>query len=254
MTTGRKIVSAVVALVVVALLGGLVLSRLGGTGNVSSANPTPSPSPTASPLAVHEGALEPGRYFISPFRTGSGFGMCMNQPGCSEAPADDSIRFTFAVPEGWAGVGNDSIWLAGPGNAAPAGAGMLFERGGWLYGDPCHPGSAPDIEVGPTVDDFANALANHPELDVTDPVPTTLAGYSGKYVDLQVPNDLSDCPGNYYPWEPGLYAQGPGHRWHLWILDVNGIRVVVQSTDYAGTSADDQAALAAIVNSVAIEP
>ena len=112
----------------------------------------------------------------------------------------------------------------------------------------------PDIPVGPTVDDFANALADHPLLEVTTPVDVTLAGYSGKYVDLQVPSDISACPSSYRPWEPGIYAQGPSHRWHLWILDVDGVRVVVTTTDYAGTSPQRQAELQAIVDSIQIEP
>lgn len=84
-----------------------------------------------------------------------------------------------------------------------------------------------------------------------DPVDVTLAGYSGKYLDLQVPADLAGCE-IYWPFEPGMYAQGPGHRWHLWILDIDGLRFVVQSTDYPGTSPEHRAELQAIVDSVEI--
>ena len=52
------------------------------------------------------------------------------------------------------------------------------------------------------VDDFANALADHPLLDVTDSAAVTLAGYSGKHLDLQVPADLSKCE-VYRPSNPG---------------------------------------------------
>jgi hypothetical protein len=110
------------------------------------------------------------------------------------------------------------------------------------------------VEVGPSVDEFASAIADHPLLEATDPVAATLGGYSGKYIDLQLPMDLTGCATSYYPWEPGIYAQGPGHRWHLWILDVDGVRVVVQATDYAGTSAENRAEIAAIVQSIQIEP
>ena len=71
-------------------------------------------------------------------------------------------------------------------------------------------------------------------LEVTTPVDVTLAGYSGKYVELQVPADIAACD-QYRPWEPWYYAQTPGERWHLWILDVDGVRVVVQSMDHAET-------------------
>jgi hypothetical protein len=140
---------------------------------------------------------------------------------------------------------------------------MIMGRGGWLHSDPCVTddqiqldGAPVDVPVGPTVDDFANALAQHPLLDVTDPVDVTLAGYSGKYIDLQVPTDISACPTSYFPWEGGrsLYAQGPDHRWHLWILDVDDVRVVIQTGDYAGTAPQRQTELVAIVNSIRIEP
>jgi hypothetical protein len=110
--------------------------------------------------------------------------------------------------------------------------------------------------VGPSVDDFANAIATHPLLDATTPVAVTLAGYSGKYLDLQLPADVSACQpnGEFWPFEPGVYAQGPSHRWHLWILDVDGIRVVVQSMDYATTPSKQVTELQAIVNSIQIDP
>ena len=131
----------------------------------------------------------------------------------------------------------------------------MILRGGGLYSDPCHSTPPPDIAVGPTVDDFANAIAAHPLLDATTPVDIKLAGYSGKYIDLQLPADVKTCTnGEFFPFEPGLYAQGPSHRWHLWILDVHGVRVVVQSMDFADTSAQRRAELQAIVDSIKIEP
>jgi len=90
----------------------------------------------------------------------------------------------------------------------------------------------------------------------------TLGGYSGKRVDLQLPSDpeFARCTEGFYVWEEdppapgGVYAQGPGNRWHVWILDVDGVRVVILANDYAGTSAQDQAEWQAIVNSIQIQP
>ena len=148
------------------------------------------------------------------------------------------------------------VWLADKGMDRPDGAGLLVGRGAWLLSDPCTKAEhaiAPDIKVGPTVEDFANAIADHPLLDTTDPVDVTLAGYSGKYIELTVPADISMCE-VYRPFDPGLFAQGPGHQWHLWILDVDGLRFVIQSTDYPGTSAKHRSELQAIVVSIKIEP
>jgi len=251
MNNAWKLAIAAAAVVVVALVGINLLPGNGGivAGPGPSPTPTPSPSPTAAPspspsTVILEGPLEAGTYTVAPFWHG-------------EAPGDYTIRFTYTVPDGWAGIAGSDVVLADAsgGNLPPGGAGLGGNLGGGLYSDPCwtDPNKGPTvIPVGPTVDDFATALVDHPLLDVTTPVDVTLAGYSGKYVDLQVPSDITACTA-YYPWDPNIYAQGPGHRWHLWILDVKGMRVVVQSTDYPGTSPAHQAELRAMVDSIKID-
>jgi hypothetical protein len=132
---------------------------------------------------------------------------------------------------------------------------LHFLRGGWLFSDPClKADTLPDVEVGPTAGDFVDALVAHPRLDVTTPVDVTLGGYSGKYVDLQVPSDISACAESYFPWGPAFYAQGPNHRWHIGSLDVDDVRLVIQSGDFAGTLPRDLAEMRTIVESIQIEP
>ena len=237
----------------------------GGSASPIAASPSPAapstaPTATTSPpsaaastavASIHDGPLAAGTYRMGQWDTGCG----ERQPGCSPSPAHDAVPVTVTVPDGWEGI-IGTIWLAGKGNGAPDGAGLLIGRGAWLLTDPCTKAEhaiPPDIEVGPGVDDFANAIADHPLLEATDPVDVTLAGYSGKYLDLQVPADISKCE-VYRPWDPGIFAQGPSHKWHLWILDVDGLRFVIQSTDYPGTSAKHRAELQAIVDSIKIEP
>ena len=145
---------------------------------------------------------------------------------------------------------------------------MLFGRGGWLYtvSQVCA-GSGPDptgpnIPTGTTVDEFVTALVDHPDLDVTSPVDVTLGGYSGKYLELRAPantttDELGPDPSGcnyYFVWEPGIYAQGPNALWRIWVLDVDGVRVVVRGDSFPGTSPQVQAQLAAIVDSIQIEP
>lgn len=273
MNNAWKLAIAAAAVVVVALVGINLLPHSGGVGGPGpspTSNPTQTPlrSPIASPSASNvpadfpDSPLPAGSYTVAPFAAGTDR-LCHAPPqaGCSETADDDAMRVTITVPDGWSGVGN-GIWLTGPGNGLPDGAGLLFARGSWLLSDPCKYIAA-DIPVGPTVANFVDAVTNHPLLDTTTPVDVTLAGYSGKYFDLQIPADISKCEtetGNpssgpiYRPWEPGIYAQGPGQRWHLWVVDVDGIRVVVQSSDYSGTSAAHRAELQAIVDSIQIEP
>jgi hypothetical protein len=248
--------AAIVVIAVFAVTGCTTGQPPGGGSASPSLAPTPTtspPSPAASTAvaSIHDGPLVAGTYRIPQWDTGCG----ERQPGCSPSPAHDAVRMTLTVPDGWEGI-MGTIWLAEKGNGAPDGAGLLVGRGAWLLSDPCTKAQhaiPPDVAVGPSVDDFAKALADHPVLDVTDPVDVTLAGYSGKYLDLHVPPDISMCE-VYRPWDPGIFAQGPSHQWHLWILDVDGLRFVVQSTDYRGTSAKHRAELQAIVDSIRIEP
>lgn len=246
MNNTLKLALAAAAVVVVVLAGITLLSRLPGVGQ-------PQPTPEQSAGAFIEGPLAAGRYATVPF---TGPGLCMEPPqsGCVESALDDRIRIAFTVPDGWSAIGDAGLALTVGGDAAPSGAGLILMRGGGLYSDGCHSTPPPDMPVGPTADDFAAALAAHPLLDVTTPVATRLGGYSGKYVDLQIPADITACTDHYWPWEPGLYAQGPSQRWHLWIIDVEGTRVVVQSMDYPGTPASVQAQLRAIVDSITIHP
>jgi hypothetical protein len=133
---------------------------------------------------------------------------------------------------------------------------VFFWRAARLYSDPCRPegdAASADIPVGSSVGDLVTALVDHPSLDVTAPVDVTLAGYSGKYVDLKVPDDISDCD-KYRPMDAHIYAQGPGHRWHMWVLDVDGVRVVVETDDYAGTPPRRLAEVQAILDSLVITP
>jgi hypothetical protein len=226
----------------------------------------------ATDYAPDAGWLDPsilgvGQNEVSPF--GGEHTVCVvpPQPGCRETDRD-GVGFTFTVPDGWAwndadsGVdsrGKDvsSSGLIKPvtGTAAPQGMRLQFLRGGWLFSDPCRTVDArPDIRVGPTASDFADALAAHPRLDVTTPVPVTLGGYRGKYLDLQVPSDIAACTKGYHPWAPAYYAPGPAQRWHIWSLDVDGVRVVILSEDFAGTSALDVAEMRAIIESIQINP
>lgn len=265
MNNSLGIAVAAAAVVAVAVVGINLMPEQGGGGPGTSPTASPSTSSSAPPVKSSPAALEPepvitgplaaGTYLVNP-STGPAWTACPDAttPGCSDPPEADSIRFTITVPEGWA-WGPGGLWLAEEEAAPPSGASVGFGRGSWLHSDPCRTDTAlPDVPVGPTVDDFANALAGNDLLDATAPVDVTLAEYSGKYVEVQAPADLSACPTSYFLWEPGIYAQGPSFRWHLWILDVEGVRVVVQSTDYPGTSPQHRAEQQAIVDSITIEP
>ena len=205
MNSALKLALAAAAVVVVALVGINLMQQGGGVGGpVPSSTPTASPSATAL-AAMPEGPLPAGTYAFMPFRTGPGLDSTCPQPapsGCVDPGAPTSMQVRLTVPDGWDSF-EQGVWIGD--NAPPGGAALGFGRGGWLYSDPCrNPDVAdPDVSVGPLVDDFVNALADHPLLDTTDPVDITVDGYAGKSIDLQVPDDISQCE-VYRPWQPNI--------------------------------------------------
>ncbi|TAK01270.1 MAG: hypothetical protein EPO36_05855 [Chloroflexota bacterium] len=230
--------AAVVAVAVVAI--NLLPGRGSGTGSVP---PTPSMSPTVPPSPSMNPTPEPTASLVAHSL----------RPCCYEDdPRFDSMTFAIMAPPSW-GVFEESGVLFD--NDPPAGAYFGLYGGGNLFSEPCltDEDAGADVPVGPTVDDFVTALVDHPTLDVTDPVDVTLAGYSGTYLDLTIPDDISECV-RYVPTDRHIYAQGPGQRWHMWILDVDGTRVLVETNDYPGTSAETLAEEQAIVESLVITP
>jgi hypothetical protein len=163
------------------------------------------------------------------------------------------MQMTITVPDGWSGNDSAGVWLDD--NAPPGGAALGFNRGGWLFSEPCRKPDTgdPDVPVGSSVDNFVNALASHPILDTTEPTDVAVDGYRGKAIDLVVPDDISQCEA-YRPWVPMIYAQGPGHLWHLRVLDVDGNRIIIGTMDYAATDPQRRTELQAMVDSIQIEP
>ena len=272
MNSALKLGLAATAVVVVALVGITLLPRNGGVGasgtsptSAPTASPTPTPTqtvtptPPASPAVLTEfphGPLTAGAYTVAPFGSPD-TNVCPDEPSplCIEPDEGDSVRFTVTVPARWEGLGANWIFAPTEGGTAD----LLLDRGAWLLADPCQTTPA-DIPVGPTVADFVDAIAAHPILDTTAPVDVTLAGYSGKYLELQGPAVMSTesspdpkCP-VYRPWDHSIYMQGPSHRWRLWVLDVDGARVVIQGMDYPGTPEATRAELQAMIDTIRIEP
>ena len=237
-----RIALAAAVIIVVAIAGIRIAmpgdNVVGGPGGTQAPSPTPTAAPTATPQPLSNGPLDAGTVVA----TGLG--------------PSESTSVTFTVPEGWEGFAGACV-LPITGTVAPDGMGICFgEVNDGLYSDPCHGHGGPtDVPVGPTVDELVEALAAQTAYEATRPTDVTLGGYSGKRMDLQLPSDVASCDnGEFYPWSGSIYAQGPDNRWQLWILDVEGDRLVIIVTDFAGTPPEDRAEQQAIVDSIQIEP
>jgi hypothetical protein len=146
--------------------------------------------------------------------------------------------------------------------------GVAFWDVGMVARNPCHSiGNL--VDPGPTVEDLVTALEAQPMRHATPPTNVTLAGYQGKYLEWSVPKDWvvtgdgnfkgcdvqSDGSRDFVSW---LGAGGIGQRWQqeagqvdrLWILNVNGQRLVIDASHAPGTTQAQLAEQAAIVRSV----
>ena len=122
-------------------------------------------------------------------------------------------------------------------------------------------GSLVEPPPGPGVDDLANALKDAWGEDATVPSDVVLDGFSGKQMVLTVPADVdfSQCDESHFQsWmDDGSgyrWYQGPGQIEQLWILDVNGERLLVAASHYPGRSPESQAEHQQVIDSIQIEP
>jgi hypothetical protein len=179
----------------------------------------------------------------------------LDRPGIEFPP----IRFT--VPDGW-GSGGRFTYRIRPGIGETPVA-MQFWDVGKLYGHPCK-WRGTLFDPGPTVDDLAAAIVDIPLRDAIQPSDVTLGGYSGKYLEWSVPADIdfSDCDmdggehffeswiGDPTGWDGDRYHQGPGQVDRLWILDIDGVRFVIDAFSMPSATDPERAELVKVVESI----
>jgi hypothetical protein len=209
MTRIGSLLSAASVLVVAACSGG-VTAR-------SVSSPTAAPSSTSGATLIQRTFVGAGEH---PMVT-------------VEAPSSAWIPFNQF------GITNDS-------GGASRGVGLWDV--GTVARDPCH-SIGHLYDPGPTVDDLVGALEAQLTRHATAPTDVMLAGYAGKYLEWSVPADMvvtgdgdfagcdiqGDGHRNFVSWDGN---GGDGERWQqmagqidqLWILDVNGQRLVVDAT------------------------
>jgi probable HAF family extracellular repeat protein len=136
--------------------------------------------------------------------------------------------------------------------------GLSFWDVNLVYPTPCRWESRPMVSPGATVASLASTLAKQPLRDATTPTSTALAGFRGRYLRLSVPKNIhfARCDQGYFEswtglgWSSDRYEQGPGQVDRLWILDVEGQRLVIDA-DYLPTATPrDRAELNRVVHSI----
>ena len=206
----------------------LIAPNLGSPGAddpspTSIASAAPSVSATPAPLGA--GPLAPGEYVIDNVLT-----------------AD----IILTVPAGWQkNIAPAVVWT--PSSEAHLG----FSTVETLSSDPCDE-SAPllDPAVGPTVDDLVAALENVAGIEAGAPTPTTVDGYAGTKLDL-----TATCPETWL-WmsQPVNGMTGVEEHTFVWIIDVDGERLMIGAHDRSGATSDAVSDMQEMVDTLQIEP
>jgi hypothetical protein len=141
------------------------------------------------------------------------------EPGVETPDALVEVPSGYENELGWYVVSNDGgeflgLWTVGR-----------------VYNNPCRLGKSTYHYPGPSVQNLADALVAQRSTRAAAPEPVTLDGYDGLYVEILSPPDLSKCVKVADLWgDPGgrgIYNDGQVDM--VWILDVNGQRLVVDA-------------------------
>jgi hypothetical protein len=221
--------------------------------NVGSGEPTPTPTltanPTATPVAIPPlppngaGTIVPGRYTI--------------------AVPNSLVVAAITVGDGWTTGGwyimNPTLF-----NGFVAKQ-VSFWTVDNVYEDLCDRDSLPDPAVGPSVDDLVAALDAQANTDMSPAVEVELGGFAGKRVTMAAADTASLCLGFGEP-ESLTYFLVSGHpdgvqgrelsrnsMDTLWIIDVDGDRVVIATSQVDPEDTDATATIAGVMDSIEFE-
>ena len=226
-----------------------------GSATRVPAGPTAVPAPTypANVMDVPDfSPLEVETYFVEPVGT--------------------DIRVFYTIPTdgwmSWFGAFKPGLPTDPPNSVV--GLGIMNVTN--VVQDGCTAHVAADPPVGPTVDDMATALAALPPFVLTEPPrDVTIDGFSGKYLELTVPDmafestaddtAFTDCTDgelwSYIGKPLGFAYYGyshPGQVEQFWLLDIHGQRLMIVAGTSPGSSEGDIAELRSILDSIDIVP
>jgi hypothetical protein len=239
----RKLGALAVA-AAIGIVGAVVVIRAvdDGTGTRPGGQPTDTTgTPTAEAIPpLPGGVVEPGRYVFASYDRG----------------LDISHRITIDVPQGYVDV--DGLAVIKAGTSQTGVATMAIDD---VYADACQwEGTRLDRSEISSADDLAAALASQKGLRVSTPTDVTIDGFTGTYMERKVParTALSECDGAefrvYLVPQWGSRYLMPGQLQRLWILDVNGVPLVIDASTQTGTVAEVRAELLQMVESIQIDP
>jgi len=218
------------AAVVAVVVGGIYL--VPGRGGIGGSGPV-SPSPGVS------SSLQPSPSLPAVRMTVAG----------TDLPGGSPLQLMAELPGGWVNntfAANDSV-------APPSGTAFFVSLVDNTFEDPCsHLQRSP--KLGTTADALATALAEIPNTTASQPVQSSIAGQAATYLELTIPSSLP-CPfASFYLWQDSKdgdwWALAPNEVIRVWILEVQGQRVVIAARSWPESSEQSKNQLQGVLDSI----
>lgn len=258
MTTGSWNRTASTRLAVIGLAC-IVSACAGGAGQGSPASSAAAPSQAAaSPAPATTPAATASTAATTSATATADAGRILGKVlAGGSAPA-----YSVDALEGWSTEDGGFIVKAGP-----SVMGVSVWEVDRVPRDPCRWKAQLD-RPGPTVDDLVQALVAQKTRNASTPTAVTIGGHSGMTLDWSVPADAvvtgdadfegCDDPGNghqdFVSWLPTgsgeRYQQMAGQVDRLWVLDVDGQRLVIDGTYSPDATEADRDSLDRLVQSL----
>jgi hypothetical protein len=212
------------------------------TGPVGQPSPSPSQvvTPAPSPSATATGAPWPRTWEVA------GFG----------EPTPFFVKATIDVPSPlWDVQYSSGGTMAGLWAKSQA-AIMGLSRFVRPFEDPCALPLAM-VDVGPSVDDLVDALANAP-VQVSAVTETLVDGYPAWQMTFTAPPSREGCEDGHFflwRWANGFnHGVAPGDETTAWVVDVEGTRVLIAAGTGPDTTPQEAAELRQAIDSITLEP
>jgi hypothetical protein len=178
-------------------------------------------------------------------------------------PDRTSPRFavTVTLPAGWSGLDGWVLRRNGGVDSREGIAVALWGAPAFVYGDPCRWADSA-VEVEPTVEFMAEALAAQATRDASTPREFVAGEHSGTELELSVPDDADIARCDVYEGTPyfqswasadgqtARYHQGPGQRDRIRLVDVDGDLLIIDTATWPELPPDLEAELLTVLDSM----
>ena len=208
--------------------------------------------PPAQPLGTGRQPLHAGSYLLDLVKRDQRGNGPTNLP-----------RIEITVPDGWF---NFDGW--GLGKSKRLTIAVSFWSVDQVYATPCRWADKAMVDPGRDVSGLASALASQPLRDASRPIDVELDGMHGEFLEWSVPTNVAfdwsvpakalftECDEDTFQswtakgWNGDRFQQAPGQVDRLWILNVEGVRLVVDAYYLADTTERDRGELERVVESI----